>query len=32
MIRERGTTPVFVEKKTSSQLRREAGERNGSNK
>ena len=28
MVRERGTTPVFVEnKKTSSQLRREAGEK-----
>ena len=27
MIRERGTTPVFVEKKTSSELRREEGER-----
>jgi hypothetical protein len=27
MVRERGTTPVFVEKKTSSDLRREAGEK-----
>ena len=27
MIRERGTKPVFVEKKTSSDLRREAGEK-----
>jgi len=27
MVRERGTTPKFVEKKTSSDLRREEGER-----